>query len=135
MEILRLRGPIRAIAAADLHQSQSNARSEPHLQPTPQLWQCQILNPLSEARDRTCNLMVPSQISFHCTTMGTPISGLFYYILPCCTYPVGHFDIILVFFPPGPHPWCMEVPRLEVESELQHQLMPQPQQLRIQPYL
>ena len=30
------------------------------------------LNPLSEAWDRTHNLMVPSQIRFHCTTMGTP---------------------------------------------------------------
>ena len=36
------------------------------------LWQCHILNPLSEARDRTLNLMVPRQIRFHCTTMGTP---------------------------------------------------------------
>ena len=35
-------------------------------------WQCWILNPLSEARDRTYNLMVPSQIYFHCTAMGTP---------------------------------------------------------------
>ena len=26
-----------------------------------------ILNPLSEARDQTCNLMVPSRICFHCT--------------------------------------------------------------------
>ena len=34
--------------------------------------QCQILNPLSEARDRTCNLMVPSRICFHCSTTGTP---------------------------------------------------------------
>ena len=34
--------------------------------------QRQILNPLSEARDRACNLMVPSQIHFHCTTKGTP---------------------------------------------------------------
>ena len=32
---------------------------------------CQILNPLSEARDQTHNLMVPSQIHFHCTTTGT----------------------------------------------------------------
>ena len=31
-----------------------------------------ILNPLSEARDRTCNLMVPSRIRFRCTTTGTP---------------------------------------------------------------
>ena len=33
--------------------------------------QCQILNPLSEARDRTRNLMVPSWICLHCATMGT----------------------------------------------------------------
>ena len=31
-----------------------------------------ILNPLSEARNRTHNLMVPSQIHFCCITMGTP---------------------------------------------------------------
>ena len=35
-----------------------------------------ILNLLSEARDQTCDLMVPSQIRFHCTTMGTPESLL-----------------------------------------------------------
>ena len=31
-----------------------------------------ILNPLGKARDQTRNLMVPSQICFCCTTMGTP---------------------------------------------------------------
>ena len=31
-----------------------------------------ILNPLSKARDQTRNLMVPSQVCFHCTTRGTP---------------------------------------------------------------
>ena len=36
--------------------------------------QCWILNPLSEARDWTCNLMVPSWIRFRCATMGTPES-------------------------------------------------------------
>ena len=40
------RGPIRAIAASLHHSS----------------WQCQILNPLSEARDRTRVLMNTSQI-------------------------------------------------------------------------
>ena len=30
-----------------------------------------ILNPLSKVRDQTHNLMVPSQICFCCTTMGT----------------------------------------------------------------
>ena len=34
--------------------------------------QCWILNPLSEARDRTHNLMVPSWIHFYCATLGTP---------------------------------------------------------------
>ena len=35
-------------------------------------WQHWILNPLCKARDRTHNLMVPSQIHFHCAKMGTP---------------------------------------------------------------
>ena len=33
--------------------------------------QRQILDPLSEARDRTCSLMVSSQILLHCATTGT----------------------------------------------------------------
>ena len=36
-------------------------------------WQYQILNPLNEARDRTCNLMVPSQIRFRYAMTGTLI--------------------------------------------------------------
>ena len=40
-------------------------------------WQCQILNPLSKARDRTCTLMNTSRIHFRCTTTGTP----FFYLL------------------------------------------------------
>ena len=39
--------------------------------------QCRILNPLSEARDGTRNLTVPSQIRFCCATMGTPRGELF----------------------------------------------------------
>jgi len=35
-------------------------------------WQRQILNPLSEARDYTCNLMDNSWIHFHSTTTRTP---------------------------------------------------------------
>ena len=31
-----------------------------------------IADPLSEARDQTCNLMVPSQIRFHCAMTETP---------------------------------------------------------------
>ena len=34
-----------------------------------------ILNPLSKARDRTHNLMIPSWIRFGCTTAGTPTVG------------------------------------------------------------
>ena len=41
--------------AADLHHSHSNTRSELHSQL--QLWQYQLLNPLSKARDQTCILM------------------------------------------------------------------------------
>ena len=71
------RGLIRA-AAAGLHQSHSKARSEPRLQPTPQLTampdpQCWILNPLSKARDRTHSLVVPSRIHFLCAKTGTPM--------------------------------------------------------------
>ena len=34
--------------------------------------QRRMVNPLSEARDRTPNVMVPSRIHFHRATMGTP---------------------------------------------------------------
>ena len=40
--------------------------------------QHQILNPLSEARDRTCNLMVPNQIHFRCAMTGTTSSSSFF---------------------------------------------------------
>ena len=35
-------------------------------------WPCQILNPLSEARERTHNLMDTRWMHLHCPTMGTP---------------------------------------------------------------
>ena len=63
-------GRIGAIAAG-LRPSHSNIGSEPRLHPTP----------LSEARDRTCNLMVPSRIGFHCTVTGTPFYGFFFFNL------------------------------------------------------
>ena len=53
--ISQAKGLIGAVAAG-LRQSHSNMGSEPRLQ------QHQILNPLSKARDRTLNLMIPSQI-------------------------------------------------------------------------
>ena len=55
------RGLIGAVAAS-LYQSHSNAGSELHLRPTPQLTAIQILNPLSEARNQTCILMDASQV-------------------------------------------------------------------------
>ena len=58
--------------AAGLYHSHNNARSSPHLRPTPQLTATPDLNPLSETRDRTRDLMVPSRSRFRCTTMGTP---------------------------------------------------------------
>ena len=58
---------------ASLRHSHSIARSEPHLQPTPQVTAMPDLIPLSEARDQTCNLMVPSGIGFRCAMMGTPL--------------------------------------------------------------
>ena len=60
-EGFQARGLIRAVATS-LHDSHSNAGSEPHLRPKPQLSATSILNPLSKARDRTLNLMVPSRI-------------------------------------------------------------------------
>ena len=59
MEVLRLGLKIRA-AAAGLHHSQGNARSEPRLHRI--LQQCWILNPLSKARDQTCILMDTSLV-------------------------------------------------------------------------
>ena len=35
--------------------------------------QRRILNALSKARGRTCNIMVPGWICFHCATTGTPL--------------------------------------------------------------
>ena len=55
------RGQIGAVAAG-LHHSHNNVGSELLLQPTAQLMQHQILNPLSKARDRTHVLMDTSQV-------------------------------------------------------------------------
>ena len=48
--------------AASLRHSHSNAGSEPHLRPIPQLTAMPDPHPLSEARNQTCNLIVPSWI-------------------------------------------------------------------------
>ena len=67
------RGLIGGVAASICH---SNARSSHVCSLHCSSWQCQILNLLSEARDCTLNLMVPSQIRFHCTMTGTLYLGI-----------------------------------------------------------
>jgi len=59
---LQLPPYITAIATRDLSQVCDLHRSS---------WQLQILNPLSETKDWTRNLMVPSWICFHCSITGT----------------------------------------------------------------
>ena len=46
--------------------------------------QCQILNPQSEARDQTGNLMFLSQIHFHCIRMGPPRPTFFWLKFSLC---------------------------------------------------
>ena len=122
---------IGAVAAGLCH-SYSNVGSEPRLPPTPQLtahssWQCRILSPLSEARDRTHNLMVPSWVHFCCATLGTPDLSVFKSVsisLPfcCCSSwhifgtvsfrysPISHLSLSAQNSPPLPftllaQPW------------------------------
>ena len=62
-------------------------------------WQHQILNPLSEARDRTCILMNSSRICFQCATMGTPrISVLLMVTLDTPMYIVNNIELINFLF-------------------------------------
>ena len=77
-------GQVRA-RTDSLRHSQSNARFKPYLcqiQAIPQLmslWQCWILNPLSEARDRTCILMDTSWDPWVLATMGSPLFVEFFF--------------------------------------------------------
>ena len=57
--------------AASLCHRHNSTGSEPHLWPHHSSWQCQIPDPLSEAREETWILMDTSRISFCCTTKGT----------------------------------------------------------------
>uniref|UniRef100_A0A4X1T5W7 Secreted protein n=1 Tax=Sus scrofa TaxID=9823 RepID=A0A4X1T5W7_PIG len=59
-------------------------------------WRHQILHALSEARDRTCNLIVPSRIRFHCATTGTPCFFFKVGFLAFCG--VGHGPLGTSFF-------------------------------------
>ena len=64
-------GWIRATAAGLSH-SHSNTDLSHIFDLHHSSWKCQILNPLSKARDWIHNLMVPSWIHFWCPTTGTP---------------------------------------------------------------
>ena len=57
----------------------------------------QIFNPLNEARDRTCHLMVPRWIRFRCATMGTPPPA-FSTIL---SHAISHHLTVLILMEPG----------------------------------
>ena len=87
---VQARGQVRATAAS-LRHSYSNTESVTHSS-----WQCWILNPHIEARDQTCNLMVPSWISFHCATMGTPSFTIVLVLLcvsPSALYPSDTYGL------------------------------------------
>ena len=47
-------------------------RFQPKSRPKQQLWQCQILNPLCQAGDRTCLPALPRRHPPRCATAGTP---------------------------------------------------------------
>ena len=68
------KGPIRAVATSLCH-SHSNLGSKPHLWPTPQLMTILNSQPPELAMDQIHVLKDTSQISFRCTTMGTPVSS------------------------------------------------------------
>ena len=76
MEIPRARGQIGATAASLFH-SHSNARSELHLNLYHSSGQCQILNPLIEARCWTPIFMDTSRIYYSWAIMGASTSCKF----------------------------------------------------------
>ena len=71
-------------------------------------WQHRILNPLSEAGDRTSNFTVTSRIHFCCAATGTPRIVIFFFFFLIAT-PIAYVI-------PGPG--------IEFESQLQqHQIL------------
>ena len=60
------------------------------------LWQCQIPNPLSKAREQTCNFIVPSGIHFCCAMMGTPTFLLTVYKCSSSSYSCHHLFFLLI---------------------------------------
>ena len=51
-------------------------------------WQHRILNPRIEARDETCNLMVPLGIRFHCAMTGMPQFEFYFFIFSLRSSPL-----------------------------------------------
>ena len=93
------RSQARAVAAG-LHHIHSNARSELCLELFHSSWQCRILNPLSEAGNRTWVLMDTRQIFFLLQHKGNSLFNLRGYcshILPvtCSCKTKNTFDFIL----------------------------------------
>ena len=62
-------------AAASLHHSHSNIRSELCLWPKQQLTEMPIFNSPSKARDQTWVLMDNSRVHYHWATVGTPLES------------------------------------------------------------
>ena len=86
-------------AAASLHHNHTATQDQSLIcdlhHSSRQRW---ILNPLSEPRDQTQNLMFPSRIHFRCTTIGTPKNFLNYNHRPVP-------PISLPFFQNIPYMW------------------------------
>ena len=89
-------GRIGAGAASHRHShshSHSNEGSELYLRPTPQLTQCQILNPLSQARDWTASSCILVGFVNHWAMNGTPKIIIFEIVLLFNTF-VRFFYIV-----------------------------------------
>ena len=65
----------------------------------PQPQQHRILNPLREARDLTCNLMIPSCIHFCCIMMGTPL--FLFFLFSFVFLSVSFFSFVLPSYVEG----------------------------------
>ena len=75
MEVPQARDPIGAVAASLCWQLRIQAESATY---TRAHSNARSLTQLNKARGQTHNLMVPSQIRFHCTMTGTPMLFLFW---------------------------------------------------------
>ena len=96
--------------------SHSNEGSEPSLQPTPQLRQCQIPNPLSKARDWTRILMDASWIYFCCATAGNPSVLFLIFTFSLCP---RHVEVPRSGTEPAPQQW-----KCQILNPLSHQRTP-----------